>query len=92
MSEDTDIPSEENVENAENIENTEPQEEKSELVQRMEENKKKYEFIEDLPGVGPATAAKLRELGYHTVESLAMATSRELDPVGVSEKKAFQNH
>jgi DNA repair protein RadA len=51
---------------------------------------KKYEFIEDLPGVGPATAQKLRELGYHTVESLAMATSRELEPVGVSEKKAFQ--
>jgi DNA repair protein RadA len=56
----------------------------------LEANKKKYEFIEDLPGVGPATAAKLKELGYHTVESLAMATSRELDPVGVSEKKAFQ--
>jgi DNA repair protein RadA len=51
--------------------------------------KKKYEFIEDLPGVGPATAQKLRELGYHTVESLAMATYRELEPVGVSEKKAF---
>jgi DNA repair protein RadA len=49
----------------------------------------KYEFIEDLPGVGPATAQKLKELGYHTVESLAMATSRELEPVGVSEKKAF---
>lgn len=56
----------------------------------INENKKKYQFIEDLPGVGPATAGKLRELGYHTVESLAMATSRELDPVGVSEKKAFQ--
>ena len=50
----------------------------------------KYEFIEDLPGVGPATAQKLRELGYHTVESLAMATIRELEPVGVSEKKAAQ--
>ena len=56
----------------------------------LEANKKKYEFIEDLPGVGPATAQKLKELGYHTVESLAMATSRELEPVGVSEKKAFQ--
>ncbi|MDR2708222.1 MAG: DNA repair and recombination protein RadA [Nitrososphaerota archaeon] len=50
----------------------------------------KYDFIEDLPGVGPATAQKLRDLGYHTVESLAMATIRELEPVGVSEKKAFQ--
>jgi DNA repair protein RadA len=50
----------------------------------------KYDFIEDLPGVGPATAQKLRELGFHTVESLAMATIRELEPVGVSEKKAQQ--
>ncbi len=51
--------------------------------------KKKYEFIEDLPGVGPATSQKLRDLGYHTVESLAMATARELEPVGIGEKKAF---
>jgi len=51
--------------------------------------KKKFEFLEDLPGIGPATAQKLKELGYHTVESLAMATARELEPVGISEKKAF---
>ncbi|MGD6809176.1 MAG: DNA repair and recombination protein RadA [Candidatus Bathyarchaeia archaeon] len=58
--------------------------------EETEEQPEKYEFIEDLPGVGPATAQKLRELGYHTVESLAMATIRELEPVGVSEKKALQ--
>ena len=51
--------------------------------------KKKYELLEDLPGIGPATAQKLREMGYHTVESLAMATARELEPAGISEKKAF---
>jgi len=51
--------------------------------------KKKYEFLEDLPGIGPATAQKLNELGYHTIESLAMATARELEPVGISDKKAF---
>jgi DNA repair protein RadA len=51
--------------------------------------KTKYEFIEDLPGVGPATSQKLRDLGYHTVEALAMATARELEPAGVGEKKAF---
>jgi DNA repair protein RadA len=56
----------------------------------VDEKKSKYQFMEDLPGVGPATAQKLRELGYHTVESVAMATYRELEPVGVSEKKAFQ--
>ena len=71
----------EDIENQKEPENTETE---------TDLNKKKYEFIEDLPGVGPATAQKLRELGYHTVESLAMATARELDPVGVSEKKAFQ--
>ena len=51
--------------------------------------KKKYELLEDLPGVGPATAQKLREMGFHTIESLAMATARELDPAGISEKKAL---
>ena len=66
----------------------EPQEKQELSI--LEANKKKYEFIEDLPGVGPATAQKLRELGYHTVESVAMATARELEPVGVSEKKSFQ--
>src|SRR4030042_89970 len=73
------------------LQQQEPEEnETCESQNTINENKKKYQFIEDLPGVGPATAGKLRELGYHTVESLAMATSRELDPVGVSEKKAFQ--
>jgi DNA repair protein RadA len=65
-----------------------PQEKEEETEE--EAKTEKYEFIEDLPGVGPATAQKLRELGYHTVESLAMATVRELEPVGVSEKKAQQ--
>ena len=51
--------------------------------------KKKYEFLEDLPGIGPATAQKLQELGFHTVESLAMATAHELEPAGISEKKAL---
>lgn len=51
--------------------------------------KNKYKVLEDLPDIGPATCQKLRELGYHTVESLAMATARELEPVGIGEKKAF---
>jgi DNA repair protein RadA len=52
--------------------------------------KKKYECLEDLPGIGPAIAQKLRELGFHTVESLSTATSKELEPAGISEKKALE--
>lgn len=51
--------------------------------------KKKYELLEDLPGIGPATSQKLQELGFHTVESLAMAAARELEPAGIGEKKAL---
>ena len=51
--------------------------------------KEKYELLEDLPGVGPATAQKMRDMGFHTVESLAMATARGLEPAGISEKKAL---
>lgn len=52
--------------------------------------KAKYEHLEDLPGIGPATAKKLRELGFHTIETLATATAHELEPAGVSEKKALE--
>src|SRR4030066_2344261 len=67
-------------------------EEEADAAQSKEtegESRKKYELLEDLPGVGPATAQKLREMGYHTIESLAMATARELEPAGISDKKAF---
>jgi len=56
--------------------------------EEVTEVKKKYESIEDLPGVGPATAEKLRELGFHTVESLATAAVKELVPAGIGEKQA----
>jgi DNA repair protein RadA len=71
---------------SEEDENAESQEQEEESIP---EPKKKYAFIEDIPGVGPATSQKLRDIGYHTVESLAMATARELEPIGVGEKKAF---
>ena len=51
--------------------------------------KKKYQFLEELPGIGPATSQKLQELGFHTVEALAMAAARELEPAGIGEKKAL---
>jgi DNA repair protein RadA len=64
--------------------------EKMVVKEETEERKRKYEYLEDLPGVGPATAQKLRELGFNTVESLATATARELEPAGIGEKKALQ--
>jgi len=50
--------------------------------------KKRFENIEDIPGIGPSTASKLRELGYHTIESLATATIKELMLAGLGEKQA----
>ncbi len=50
-------------------------------------NKKRYETLEDLE-IGSAISEKLRELGFHTVENLAMATAKELEQTGISKKKA----
>jgi DNA repair protein RadA len=52
--------------------------------------KKTFSSIEEIPGVGSSTADKLREMGFNTVESLAMATVRELIQAGIGEKKAFE--
>lgn len=54
----------------------------------MTEEKKKIENIEDLEEIGPAIADKLKELGFHTPESLATATVKELLSTGISEKQA----
>jgi DNA repair protein RadA len=53
-----------------------------------QEATRKYEVVEDLPGVGSATVEKLKELGFHTIESIATATIRELVPAGIGEKQA----
>ena len=34
--------------------------------------------LEDLPGVGPATAVKLKESGFATLEALAVASPKEV--------------
>jgi len=52
--------------------------------------KKTYASIEEIPGLGHSTANKLRELGFNKVESLAMATVRELVQAGIGERKAFE--
>jgi len=41
-------------------------------------SKKEIRSITDLPGVGPATANKLIEAGYGTLEAIAVATAQEL--------------
>jgi len=34
--------------------------------------------LDDLPGVGPATAEKLKEAGFNTIEAVAVASPAEL--------------
>jgi len=58
------------------------------LEEEGRKEKQRYETLEDLPGVGPAIAAKLRSLGFHTVESLATASVKDLLPAGIGEKQA----
>ena len=48
----------------------------------------KYKRLEDIPGVGPATAATLRQLGYKTVSALATAPLKELVDGGIGEETA----
>src|SRR3989344_1780273 len=50
---------------------------------------KKEMDIEDLPGVGAATAEKLREAGYHNLMAIAVASPGELtETTGMSEASA----
>lgn len=57
-------------------------------AEQIEYYKAKYQTLEDLPGVGPATASKLREVGFKTVESVATATMSELITSGIGEATA----
>ena len=49
---------------------------------------KEIKFIEDLPGVGEATAQKLRDAGYRTLESIAVASAGEMSEFGIGEATA----
>jgi len=53
-----------------------------------EDREVRYREIYELPGVGPATAEKLKKLGYTTVESLATASLKELSQV-LGDKSAY---
>jgi DNA repair protein RadA len=51
--------------------------------------KEKIENIDDIPGVGPATAEKLRDSGYVDIMSIAVASPRELaDAAEIGESTA----
>lgn len=51
------------------------------------QEKKRYDTLEDLD-IGSAMTKKLRELGFNTVENLAMATAKDLDAAGMNKKNA----
>ncbi len=53
-----------------------------EVMPEEKQVKKKIELIEDLPGVGPATAEKLKDGGFDTMLSLAVASPSELVEAG----------
>ena len=47
--------------------------------------------LEDIPSIGPATAQKLRAAGYYTIESVAVASSKELaDNIGIGRDRAAE--
>ena len=57
----------------------------------MGKDEKKITRIEDLPGVGPATAEKLYAAGYSTLEAIAVASPAELMEVaGLGEGTAIK--
>lgn len=58
--------------------------------ERAREGERKYSDISELPGVGPATVERLREIGCSTIEALATATVAELEAAGIGEKRALE--
>ncbi len=62
---------------------------KTEILEQIQENmpeekiqKNTINTVEDLPGVGPATAEKLKDSGFDTMLSLAVASPSELVEAG----------
>ncbi|MBT3814334.1 DNA repair and recombination protein RadA, partial [Candidatus Woesearchaeota archaeon] len=69
-----------------NIEEAESIKEVKEEVEPIEEPKMEKLTIQDLPGVGAATAEKLESAGYRDLMSIAVATLGQLaETAGVSE-------
>ena len=62
---------------------------KADKEEKTEKEEKKGVQITDLPGVGPAIAAKLEEAGYLDLMSIAVLTPGELaDVAGLTEATA----
>ncbi|MBO8175254.1 MAG: DNA repair and recombination protein RadA [Thermococcus sp.] len=62
-----------------------------EVAETPKKKKKEIKTLEDLPGVGPATAEKLREAGYDSLEAIAVASPIELKEIaGISEGAALK--
>jgi DNA repair protein RadA len=63
--------------------------EESQKEETMEEKEEEKISLEDLPGVGAATAEKLREAGFNDLMSIAVATPGEvIDVAGLTESAA----
>jgi DNA repair protein RadA len=56
----------------------------------IENSKKKYDSIKEIPGISLLVLKKLGELGFRTIESLSMATIRELKQAGLDEGRAAE--
>ncbi|TRO46118.1 DNA repair and recombination protein RadA [Candidatus Bathyarchaeota archaeon] len=57
------------------------------MTEEPSREKKRYECLEDLE-ISATIAKKLRDLGFHTVENLAMATAKELEQAGLNKKSS----
>ncbi len=70
-------------------ENLNEEQEKKIIVKKTKKEEKKELTVQDLPGVGAATAEKLVDSGYGNIMSIAVASPGELvDTAGVSEAAA----
>jgi len=81
--------SKEDVEMEQELEQTEQIEDSTEELVDVKETKSKAVKIEDLPGVGAATAEKLKLVGYLDLMGIAVATPGELiDATGMNQATA----
>lgn len=58
------------------------------MSEDLEKTNGAYQTIEEIPGLGPATVNKLKEIGFKTIESLSTATVAELVSAGIGEQVA----